>query len=148
MQKQSSGGAAQNRKVPPPSSAAAEEPAPIVPIDVTVAAHTRSVIITGPNTGGKTATLKAVGLAVLLANAGCGVPAAPPATLPHFSAVLADIGDEQSLDASLSTFSGHLARIQEARQEADGRCLVLLDEVGTGTDPLGAYDCMLRCTVV
>ncbi|CAK0787588.1 hypothetical protein CVIRNUC_010810 [Coccomyxa viridis] len=108
---------------------------PPVPISICVKPELRSVIITGPNTGGKTATLKAFGLAVLMAKAGVPVPAAAPARLPPFSMVLADIGDEQSLFASLSTFSGHLKRIQALRREADGKALVLLDEVGTGTDP-------------
>jgi hypothetical protein len=137
MQKVASGHAGFTRKATSTAATAAAEPSPIVPIDFTVAPHTRSIVITGPNTGGKTAALKALGLAVTLANAGLGVPAQAPAILPHFSSVLADIGDEQSLSASLSTFSGHLQRIQAARAESDGRCLVLLDEVGTGTDPLG-----------
>lgn len=137
MQKVTRGHAAFALKGPPTAAVVPTEPSPIVPVDFTIAPHTRSIVITGPNTGGKTAALKALGLAVTLANAGLGVPAQAPATLPHFSAVLADVGDEQSLSASLSTFSGHLKRIQAVRMEADGRCLVLLDEVGTGTDPLG-----------
>ncbi|BDA49511.1 Endonuclease MutS2 [Coccomyxa sp. Obi] len=113
-----------------------ERPArPPVPIDICMKPETRCVIITGPNTGGKTATLKAFGLAVLMAKAGLAVPAAAPVRLPPFSKVLADIGDEQSLAANLSTFSGHLRRIQALRRETDGKALVLLDEVGTGTDP-------------
>ena len=116
-----------------------DAPDQVVPVDIIVPGPTRCVVITGPNTGGKTATLKALGLAVLLANAGCGVPCAETPVMPHFSAVLADIGDEQSLSGNLSTFSGHLARIQAARKEADGQCLMLLDEVGTGTDPVGAH---------
>ncbi|KAK9818002.1 hypothetical protein WJX72_005611 [[Myrmecia] bisecta] len=106
-----------------------------VPIDVCVKPEMRAVIITGPNTGGKTASLKAFGLAVLMAKAGLAVPAMAPARLPCYSSVLADIGDEQSLSASLSTFSGHLHRIGAVRREADGKGVVLLDEVGTGTDP-------------
>ena len=128
----------QLKNVPGQSPPTIPTDAAVVPVDIVVRAATRCVVVTGPNTGGKTAALKALGLAALLANAGCGVPAAPPAQLPHFSAVLADIGDEQSLAASLSTFSGHLARIGAALDAADGRCLVLLDEVGTGTDPVGA----------
>jgi dsDNA-specific endonuclease/ATPase MutS2 len=122
--------------VPPP-------PEPVVPVDFVPPWQARAVVVTGPNTGGKTACLQALGLTVLLAKAGCGVPSRAPARLPHFSAVLADIGDTQSLASNLSTFSGHLARIQAARLEADGRCLVLLDEVGTGTDPLGAHPCLV-----
>ncbi|EIE19122.1 hypothetical protein COCSUDRAFT_38365 [Coccomyxa subellipsoidea C-169] len=125
---------------PSEEEAASEEghegtPKPPVPIDICMKPDTRCVIITGPNTGGKTATLKAFGLAVLMAKAGLPVPAAAPVRLAPFSGVLADIGDEQSLAANLSTFSGHLRRIQALRREADGRSLVLLDEVGTGTDP-------------
>jgi dsDNA-specific endonuclease/ATPase MutS2 len=86
----------------------------------------------GPNTGGKTAALKALGLAAVAARCGLPVPAAAPARLPCFDAVLADIGDEQSLSASLSTFSGHLRRISALRLESGSRSLVLLDEVGTG----------------
>lgn len=112
-------------------SPAALPPVP-VPIDVTVASGTRAVIITGPNTGGKTATLKAVGLAVLMAKAGMPVPAADPVQMPCFDAVLADIGDEQSLSASLSTFSGHLRRIEALRKESSSKSLILLDELGTG----------------
>ncbi|KAG2487600.1 hypothetical protein HYH03_013878 [Edaphochlamys debaryana] len=80
--------------------------------------------------------MKALGLAALMAKAGLPLPAEAPARLPAFSRVLADIGDEQSLTANLSTFSGHLKRIQGARAEADGKALLLLDELGTGTDPL------------
>lgn len=105
------------------------------PIDVTVRPETRAVIITGPNTGGKTATLKALGLAVVAAKCGLPIPAVAPARMPCFDAVLADIGDEQSLSASLSTFSGHLRRISALRAESGSRSLVLLDELGTGTDP-------------
>eukprot|EP00891_Asterochloris_glomerata_P006948 jgi/Astpho2/6948/e_gw1.00107.204.1_t len=110
------------------------QPAP-VPIDVQLRPDVRAMIITGPNTGGKTATLKSFGLAVLMAKAGLAVPAAAPVALPCYGSVLADIGDEQSLSASLSTFSGHLRRIEAIRRESDSRALVLLDEVGTGTDP-------------
>ena len=114
----------------------AQETRPVVPIDVAVSPQTRAVVITGPNTGGKTATLKAVGLAALMAKAGLGVPAAAPARLPCFDEVFADIGDEQSLSSNLSTFSGHLRRIQGLLLEASDASLVLLDEVGTGTDPV------------
>ena len=107
----------------------------VVPIDITIAAETRAVVITGPNTGGKTATMKALGLAALAARAGLPLPAASPALIPCFDAVLADIGDEQSLTASLSTFSGHLRRIEAVRGESTSQSLILLDELGTGTDP-------------
>ncbi|MBD2034237.1 endonuclease MutS2 [Leptolyngbya sp. FACHB-321] len=167
-----------------------EQGRPVVPIDLVIQPHIRVVAITGPNTGGKTVTLKTLGLAVLMAKVGLYVPAREPVELPWFDQVLADIGDEQSLEQSLSTFSGHIRRIsrilaalgerdEEAggeRQEAEGEAeeaesrrqeagreiqisnlvavspsaspfpaprsplptpysLVLLDEVGAGTDP-------------
>ncbi|HEY9896897.1 MAG TPA: endonuclease MutS2, partial [Candidatus Sericytochromatia bacterium] len=164
-----------------------EQRRPVVPIDLVIQPHIRVVAITGPNTGGKTVTLKTLGLAVLMAKVGLYVPAREPVELPWFDQVLADIGDEQSLEQSLSTFSGHIRRIsrilaalgerdEEAegrRQAAEGRrqeaggeiqtsnpkpflaapspsasllptshsppptpySLVLLDEVGAGTDP-------------
>ena len=116
-------------------AAAAASPSNPLPVDIFISSSTRAVIITGPNTGGKTASMKALGLASLAARAGLPVPAAGPALLPCFDAVLADIGDEQSLTASLSTFSGHLRRIEALRSESSGKSLVLLDELGTGTDP-------------
>ncbi|KAF5837995.1 hypothetical protein DUNSADRAFT_3588 [Dunaliella salina] len=85
---------------------------PPVPLDLLIKPHISAVVITGPNTGGKTATMKALGLSALMARAGLAIPAEQPAALPAYSSVLADIGDEQSLTANLSTFSGHLARIQ------------------------------------
>eukprot|EP00252_Welwitschia_mirabilis_P007305 TRINITY_DN18553_c0_g1_i1.p1 TRINITY_DN18553_c0_g1~~TRINITY_DN18553_c0_g1_i1.p1 ORF type:complete len:808 (-),score=155.49 TRINITY_DN18553_c0_g1_i1:23-2446(-) len=107
-----------------------------VPIDVLVRRKTRVVVITGPNTGGKTATMKSIGLAVLMAKSGLYVLAEEPAQIPYFDSVLADIGDEQSLSQSLSTFSGHLLHIQGIQAEATNLSLVLLDEVGAGTNPL------------
>ncbi|MEK0196324.1 MutS-related protein, partial [Microcoleus anatoxicus] len=83
----------------------------VVPIDLTIAPHIRVVAITGPNTGGKTVTLKTLGLAALMAKAGMFVAAREPVELPWFDNILADIGDEQSLQQSLSTFSGHIRRI-------------------------------------
>lgn len=109
---------------------------PPVPIDILVEQGTKGVVITGPNTGGKTASLKALGLAVCMAKCGIPVPAEAPVKLPCFDAVYADIGDEQSLSASLSTFSGHLKRIEGLRKESTGKSLVLLDELGTGTDAI------------
>lgn len=117
------------------AAAAAAAPSTPIPVDIFISSSTRAVIITGPNTGGKTASMKALGLASLAARAGLPVPAAGPALLPCFDSVLADIGDEQSLTASLSTFSGHLRRIEALRSESSGKSLVLLDELGTGTDP-------------
>ncbi|KAG6551951.1 hypothetical protein Mapa_006568 [Marchantia paleacea] len=106
-----------------------------VPIDVQVSSGTCVVAITGPNTGGKTAAIKTIGLAALMAKAGLYVVARDPVHIPWFDAVFADIGDEQSLSQSLSTFSGHLMRIKRIKSESTGASLVLLDEVGAGTDP-------------
>ncbi|MDJ0691078.1 MAG: endonuclease MutS2 [Xenococcaceae cyanobacterium MO_188.B32] len=115
-----------------------EEGAAVVPIDVKIDPKIRVVAITGPNTGGKTVTLKTLGLAALMAKVGLFVPAREPVELPWFEQVLADIGDEQSLQQSLSTFSGHIRRISriiEALESNNTLSLVLLDEVGAGTDP-------------
>lgn len=133
----------------------------VVPIDLLIQPQIRVVAITGPNTGGKTVTLKTLGLAALMAKVGLFVPAREPVELPWFDQILADIGDEQSIEQSLSTFSGHIRRIsrilsalspQDSTQVDDEAnhsppspslspassplsCLVLLDEVGAGTDP-------------
>ncbi len=115
-----------------------ETGAEVVPINVQISPQIRVVAITGPNTGGKTVTLKTIGIATLMAKAGLFIPAQPPVELPWFDQVLADIGDEQSLQQSLSTFSGHIrrvGRILEALQAENQVHLVLLDEVGAGTDP-------------
>ncbi|MEY3332326.1 MAG: Endonuclease MutS2 [Cyanobacteriota bacterium] len=139
-----------------------EQGNPVVPVDLLISPQIRVVTITGPNTGGKTVTLKTLGLAAIMAKVGLFVPAREPVEMPWFAQVLADIGDEQSLQQSLSTFSGHIRRISrilEAIDEgaegqgsreavgANGRspvqpstvnnyqALVLLDEVGAGTDP-------------
>jgi DNA mismatch repair protein MutS2 len=108
----------------------------VVPIDLVVQPQTQVVVITGPNTGGKTATLKTLGLVALMAKAGLFIPAREPVELPWFTQVLADIGDEQSLQQSLSTFSGHIRCISQILGSLQaGPALVLLDEVGAGTDP-------------
>ena len=107
----------------------------VVPIDLVIPADVRVVTITGPNTGGKTVTLKTLGLMVLMSQAGLYLPTAAPAQLPWFDQVLADIGDDQSLSQNLSTFSGHITRIHRILQAATPQSLILLDEVGAGTDP-------------
>ena len=136
-----------------------EQGQPVVPVDLLISPEIRVVTITGPNTGGKTVTLKTLGLAALMAKVGLFVPAREPVEIPWFKQILADIGDEQSLQQSLSTFSGHIRRISrvltaldcldsvgESNSDQPGdllagtistgfNSLVLLDEVGAGTDP-------------
>lgn len=106
-----------------------------VPLDIGMAAGARVMIITGPNTGGKTVCLKTVGLLCLMNQAGMEIPAAADSTLPVYRAVHADIGDEQSITESLSTFSAHVENLAAIVRGADERSLVLIDELGTGTDP-------------
>jgi DNA mismatch repair protein MutS2 len=107
----------------------------VVPTDLVIQPHTQVVTITGPNTGGKTVTLKTLAIASLMAKVGLYVAAKEPVEIPWFDQVLADIGDEQSLQQSLSTFSSHIRRIGHILAEISPNSLVLLDEVGAGTDP-------------
>lgn len=106
-----------------------------VPIDLELVSGIRTLVITGPNTGGKTVALKIVGLLSLMASSGFPVPVSELSTFPLITKVWADIGDEQSLAQSLSTFSAHLVHILQILEHADHRSLVLLDELGAGTDP-------------
>jgi DNA mismatch repair protein MutS2 len=109
--------------------------AEVIPIDVTVTRGARVLVITGPNTGGKTVALKTVGLAALMTQAGLFFPASPNSQVPIYDSVYADIGDQQSIAQDLSTFSAHVGRLRTILSLAGPKSLVLLDEIGAGTDP-------------
>jgi len=108
---------------------------PVVPFDLTLQPHERTMLVSGPNTGGKTVLLKAIGLMATMAQSGVPVPVGATSRLPVFDDVFADVGDEQSIEASLSTFSAHLKNLGEILRLATDASLVLVDELGSGTDP-------------
>ncbi|MDH3998232.1 MAG: endonuclease MutS2 [Desulfuromonadales bacterium] len=107
----------------------------VIPVDLLLPQACSALIVSGPNTGGKTLALKTAGLLALMVRAGMPIPCAEGSKLFPFAPVMADIGDEQSIEQSLSTFSGHLLRLRRILQRADATTLVLMDELGTGTDP-------------
>lgn len=107
----------------------------VVPLSVGLGENIQTLVITGPNAGGKTVAMKTVGLLVLMTQMGIPIPADPDSEIPLVDKILVDIGDRQSLEQDLSTFSAHVVRLKQIVEEAGDRTLVLLDEVGTGTDP-------------
>src|SRR4029077_6571945 len=128
--------AAPPRGGPPPAAAGRRHRTGPVPVTIRLLPPATVLLITGPNTGGKTVALKTAGLLAIMAQAGLRIPVADGSRVPVFRSVFADIGDEQSIEASLSTFSGHIANIAAMDRSLAAPGLVLLDEVGSGTDPI------------
>ena len=116
----------------------------VVPFDLALAPDEFTVLVSGPNTGGKTVLIKAVGLLCLMAQSGIIPPIGPHSTLPAFTTWFADIGDRQSIAQSLSTFSAHVAVLRDILARAGAGSLVLLDEIGSGTDQIGRASCRER----
>ena len=110
-------------------------PREVVPLDLALGADFRTLVITGPNAGGKTVAMKSVGLFALMLAYGVPIPVAPHSSFPLFDQIMADIGDEQSIEEDLSTFSSHVSNLRHMLEEAGDNTLILIDEAGTGTDP-------------
>ncbi len=118
----------------------------VVPLDLELGGETRTMVITGPNAGGKTIAIKTAGLLMLMALSGIPIPAEPSSTIPLLDEIIADIGDEQSIEESLSTFSAHISNLSGIIKRADARMVILMDELGTGTDP--GQGAALACAIL
>lgn len=118
----------------------------VVPLDLNLGGENRVMVVTGPNAGGKTISIKTVGLLLSMALSGIPVPCDSSSTFPLVKEILVDIGDEQSIESSLSTFSAHISNIAEILERADSKTIVLMDEMGTGTEP--AQGAAIACAVL